>query len=106
MFLNREHVLVVFFDLEKAYDTTWRYVILQKCHDFGLRGQLPRFLRCFLENRRFRVELGTVPSEDYVQENDIPQGSVMSVALFLVAVNGIADGIPPQIKRMLFVDDL
>ena len=27
-FVNREHVVSVFFDLEKAYDTTWRYGIL------------------------------------------------------------------------------
>ena len=24
-FIKREHVVAVFFDLEKAYDTTWRY---------------------------------------------------------------------------------
>ena len=28
-FLKGEHVVSVFFDLEKAYDTTWRYGILK-----------------------------------------------------------------------------
>ena len=28
-FIKREHVVAVFFDLEKAYDTTWRYGILK-----------------------------------------------------------------------------
>jgi hypothetical protein len=27
-FVRREHVVSVFFDLEKAYDTTWKYGIL------------------------------------------------------------------------------
>jgi hypothetical protein len=30
--------LYVFFDLEKAYDTTWKYGILRDLHDMGLRG--------------------------------------------------------------------
>ena len=37
-FVRREHVVSVFFDLEKAYDTTWKYGILQDLHNCGLRG--------------------------------------------------------------------
>ena len=29
-FVKKEHVVAVFFDLEKAYDTTWRYGIMKK----------------------------------------------------------------------------
>ena len=32
-FIKKEHVVAVFFDLEKAYDTTWRYGILRDLHD-------------------------------------------------------------------------
>ena len=31
-FINKEHVEAVFFDLEKANDTTWRYGILRDLH--------------------------------------------------------------------------
>ena len=41
-------VLGVFFDLEKAYDTTWRVGILNQLHRLGFRGQLPTFLKCLL----------------------------------------------------------
>ena len=40
-FIKKEHVVAVFFDLEKAYDTTWRYGILKDIHKLGLRGRLP-----------------------------------------------------------------
>ena len=40
-----EHVFV---DLEKAYDTTWRYGILKDMHKLGLRGRLPTFIENFL----------------------------------------------------------
>ena len=33
-FIKREHVVAVFFDLEKAYDTTWRYGILKDLHNW------------------------------------------------------------------------
>ncbi len=43
-FTQRQHVISVFFDLEKAYDTTWRYGTLKALHSAGLRGKLPLFL--------------------------------------------------------------
>ena len=30
-FIKKEHLVAVFFDLEKAYDTTWKYGILLHC---------------------------------------------------------------------------
>ena len=30
--IKKEHVVAVLFDLEKAYDTTWRYGILKDIH--------------------------------------------------------------------------
>ena len=38
-FINKERVVAVFFDLEKAYDTTWRYGILKDIHKLGLRDR-------------------------------------------------------------------
>ena len=50
-FIKREHVVAVFFDLEKAYDTTWRYGILKDLHNFGMKERLPNFIKSFLEDR-------------------------------------------------------
>ena len=81
-FVNREHVVSVFFDLEKAYDTTWRYGILKDLHDFGLRGRLPVFIRSFLEDRTMQVRVGSILSDFYDQEQGVPQGSILSTTLF------------------------
>ena len=43
-FIKKKHVVAVCFDLEKAYDTTWRYGILKDIHKPGLRGRLPTFI--------------------------------------------------------------
>ena len=47
-FVKKEHVVAVFFDLEKAYDTTWKYGIMKDIHKLGLRGRLPILLKASL----------------------------------------------------------
>ena len=37
-FIKLEHVVAVFFEFEKTYDTTWRYGMLKDLHNFGLKG--------------------------------------------------------------------
>ena len=43
-FAPKEHVLAIFFDLEKAYDTTWKHGILSDLYDLDFRGHLPTFI--------------------------------------------------------------
>ena len=38
---ERKYIVGVFFDFEKAYDTTWRDGILRDMYRLGLRGRLP-----------------------------------------------------------------
>jgi len=35
-FINKQHATAIFFDLEKAYNTTWQFGILKDLHDDGL----------------------------------------------------------------------
>ena len=35
---KKKNLMAVFFAIEKAYDTTWRYKILQSIHQCGLSG--------------------------------------------------------------------
>jgi len=56
-FVQRQHCVAVFFDLEKAYDTTWKYGVMKDLHDAGLRGRLPLFIEGFLSDRQFQVRL-------------------------------------------------
>lgn len=90
-FLRRNHLVSVFFDIEKAYDRTWRYGILQDLFNLDIRSNLPIFIKNFLAYRQFRVRLGNVLSESYRQEEGVPQGSVLSVTLFSLKINNILD---------------
>ena len=55
LFENGKFVLAIFFDLQKAHDTTWKRGVLRKLLSLGLCGHLPLPIRNLLVNRTFRV---------------------------------------------------
>ena len=88
--IQRQHLIAVFFDLEKAYETTWRYGIMKDLHNMGLRGRLPNFIKVFLTDRKFEVRIRTILSDIQKQEG-VPQGSILSVTLFNIKINSITN---------------
>jgi len=65
-FIQKQHATAIFFELEKAYDTTWKFGILKDLHSAGLRGRLPLFRKC-------QVRVGGSYSKPSVQETGVPQ---------------------------------
>ena len=104
-FIKKEHVVAVFFDLEKAYDTTWRYGILKDIHKLGLRGRLPTFIENFLADRAMQVRVGSSLSDYYDQEQGVPQGGVLSTTLFSIKINDIVKCLGNLTDCSIYVDD-
>ena len=100
-FIRKQHLTAVFFDLEKAYDNTWKYDIMQDLYDFGLRGRLSMFIKNFLFERTFRVRVGSTFSNSQHQEEGVPQGSILSVTLFSIKINYIVKCLTPSIDCAL-----
>ena len=107
-FAKGEHFVSIFFDIEKAYDMTWRYGILKDLYNTGIRGYLPNFIAEFLKARQFKVVLQNYTTANQVQQNGVPQGSVLAVTLFAIKINSLAKVIPdnPHFLSSLYVDDL
>ena len=99
-FAQRQHAVAIFFDLEKAYDTTWKDL-----HNAGLRGRLPQFVSSFLQDRKFQVTVGGTYSKSHQQEMGVPQGSILSVTLFCLKINSIVKALCPGVECLLYVDD-
>ena len=104
-FIQKQHATAIFFDLEKAYDTTWKFGILKDLHDAGLRGRLPLFIAGFLCDRKFQVRVGGSYSKLCEQETGVPQGSILSVTLFCLKINSIIKAVCPGVDYSLYVDD-
>ena len=102
---KKEHVLDIFFDPEKAYDTTRKHGILSDLYDLDFRGHLPTFIDGFLSHRLFQVRAGSILSDTYEQEIGVPQGSILSPILFSLKINNIVKSVLRGLEASLFVDD-
>ena len=104
-FAKQNQTIAVFFDLEKAYDTTWRVGILQQLAIWGIGGKMFGCIKDFLSARHLKVRVGSEFSSPYFQEEGIPQGSVLSVTLFNIAINGLLERTPLGVQGLAYADD-
>ena len=104
-FAQRQQAVGLFFDLEKAYETTWQYGI-RDLHRIGLRGRLPVFVSEYLRDRRIRVRIGTTLSDEFYPEEGVPTGGALAVTWFGLKINELPSCIAKDIFKALFVDDL
>ena len=91
-FIKREHLTAVFFDLEKAYDTTWKYCIMCDLNDFCLKGRLPNFIDNFLSNRK------TVLKPPFLFFNVRKKGfqrAAFYLSLYSIKINNIVKTLSP-----------
>ena len=102
---NKEGVVAVFLDIEKAYDMLWKEGLVVKLYDAGIRGRMLNWIRAFLQNRTIQVRVGGAYSETVGIENGTPQGSVISPVLFNVMINDIFQEVGAGFGLSLFADD-
>ncbi|GFO44532.1 cell division cycle-associated 7-like protein isoform x1 [Plakobranchus ocellatus] len=104
-FARKKQILGFFFDLEKAYDTSWRYGVLKDLFDLDFRGRLPILISNFLKDRHFKVKTENTFSSPYHQENGVPEGSILSPMLLNLKINNIINSDSKHVNASLFVDD-
>ena len=95
-FAKKEHILAIFFYLEKAYDTTSANTleaILSNLYDLDFRGHLPTFIDGFLSHRLFQVRAGSTLSDTYDQEMGVSQGSILPPILFTLKISNIVKSV-------------
>ena len=81
---NGEQVVSIFFDIEKAYDLTWKHGILMDIDEAEIEGRIFKFIRNFLKPRSIKVKFNELLSDTKVQTEGIPQGSVVSPTVFIL----------------------
>jgi hypothetical protein len=102
---KNQHTILVALDLEKAYDIVWKNRVIDIMSNWSIDGNMLKFLHNFLTDRTIQVKVENTLSEHTTIENRLPQGSVISVTLFLVAIDDIFNNIQKPIKYTLIVDD-
>uniref|UniRef100_A0A3B5QMN0 Reverse transcriptase domain-containing protein n=1 Tax=Xiphophorus maculatus TaxID=8083 RepID=A0A3B5QMN0_XIPMA len=101
----KELMIIVFFDIEKAYDSLWKEGLLIKMKQMGIGGRMYNWIANFLLDRKIRVKIGNDYSKEFNVENGIPQGSAISPILFNIMINDIFYDTDKCIKSALYADD-
>ncbi len=100
---NSRDVCLVFLDVSKAFDKVYHPALLQKLENMGIRGNLLRWIKSYLSDRKQRVVINGVESDLRDINASVPQGSILGPLLFLCHVNDIVDNL--ETLPYLFADD-
>ena len=104
---NKKHILGIFIDLSKAFDTLDHTILLQKLENYGIRGIANELLKSYLTNRQQYTSILNETSSTEPIKYGVPQGSVLGPLLFLLYINDIINCITADenIKLVLYADD-
>ena len=93
-------------DLSAAFDTVVHNVLLQDCKNIEIEGDALKYLRSYLENRSYCVQIGTSFSNTRHLQRGIPQGSVLGPILFCVYTSELSHVLRKHgVDFKLYADD-
>ena len=94
---------MIYFDFCKPFDTVPHAKLLLKLEEYGINGNLLRWLDGFLSNRRQRVLINNSFSPLSPVTSGVPQGSVLGPLLFTIYVNDLLSCVSSSL--LMFADD-
>lgn len=100
----KQHVLGVFIDLSKAFDTLDHNILLDKLYKYGIRGNTHKLLTSYLSNRSQCTSALETESIYLPILYGVPQGSCLGPLLFLVYINDLCR-CSSEGEFVLFADD-
>jgi hypothetical protein len=101
---NKNYVIGIFVDLQKAFDTIDHRILLSKLSYYGVRGVALKWFSSYLSDRQQYVLFNGVQSSKKIITHGVPQGSVLGPLLFLLYINDITC-CSKLLHFILFADD-
>lgn len=107
IFNCRKKIAVYMSDIKGAFDRVNFDVLIQRLHDFGIRGKFLEFFKSYLSGRSFVVNVGGCSSDAYPLEDAVYQGVVLGPILWIIFFAPVSLPIRScQFLDWTFADDL
>lgn len=106
---NRKTVML-FIDIEKAYDSVDRQGMWQEMENFGIEKEHIGIIKEMYRGYKCRVRTQSGNKDWFEVRNGLKQGSILSPALFNVVMEGmnrqVREKVGERDKKMIFADDM
>ena len=101
---HHSHTVVVYLDLQGAFDKVWHPGLLYKLAKIGISGRMFRWIEDYLLNRTFQVRVGNSLSDIHPVNAGVPQGAVLSPTLFNLMLHDLPE--KQGINIYTYADDI
>ena len=100
----KKHIIAIFLDLSKAFDTVDHELLLVKLRYYGFGRNSLDLLRSYLSDRYSIVNFDGKLSKKEKLKSGVPQGSVLGPLLFIIFINDMCH-LQLNSKKSIFADD-
>lgn len=93
---KNSHISLIALDFAKAYDKIGVHSLVDQLKIWKVGPRIINYIINYMNNRKIQVKVNGHLSRKYPLQNGIPQGSPLSVVLFLIAYNRLCEIIKIQ----------
>lgn len=104
---TKKHLSIISLDFAKAFDKIGVHTILDQLKRWNIGPKIFQYVKNYMNNRNIKIRITSHYSRTFSLQNGIPQGSPLSVILFLIAYNELCNiiSLHKQLDFLAYADD-